>query len=306
MASPPQTRATMDEADDVEDDGVQFEREAKRRTLQMGLHATTKIRKHTGATSEHYEISMRSRNEATGKEMVSAIIEQEREMEQEAERRREAEGNTHAPRGDWHWVEGAHYWMNVATGERSWAAPDLPVGSPASSPVGSPASSPAAAAEPDTPAPPAPPAAAAPPPAVPLPDRDMEKIQSVAEAYGYAAAVAVNEDRDRALTIELRRANNFLKDGPIRVCLGFWSHVIAAQHRARPPADPRVRAAPRLEVLDLCCGRGQDFDKYRRACRDSLAVLSKLVGVDVAGIGPPRHGADPTATHGFPLTRRVL
>lgn len=110
--------------------------------------------------------------------------------------------------------------------------------------------------------------------------------QHVAEAYQEAARLASAGLRDASLTIELRRANNFVKDGPIRVCIGFWAHVLRRRERGREAE--RAGAAdtpppPRLEVIDLCCGRGQDFDKYRRAARDSRAVLSKLVGADLSG-----------------------
>jgi SAM-dependent methyltransferase len=104
--------------------------------------------------------------------------------------------------------------------------------------------------------------------------------KEIADAYEEAARLAANAERDASLTIELRRANNFVKDGPIRVCLSFWASVLR-EGRAASSGGPSPR--PRLEVLDLCCGRGQDFDKFRRAARDSRAVLSKLVGVDLSG-----------------------
>jgi hypothetical protein len=170
----------------------------------------------------------------------------------------EASGSGDAPSGGpWRWVEGANYWLNVHTGERSWSLARAPGGGseedcgPGEDEV--------------------------------ILQDELPSAMPVSEAYSYAAALASTEDRDRALTIELRRANNFVKDGPIRVTLSFWAHVIRQDLRRHPPGDPRTRAAPRLEVIDLCCGRGQDFDKFRRACRDSEAVLSKLVAVDVAG-----------------------
>lgn len=106
-----------------------------------------------------------------------------------------------------------------------------------------------------------------------------EQPKEIADAYEEAARLALNAERDASLTIELRRANNFVKDGPIRVCISFWANVLRGAHDEDEHAAPR----PRLEVLDLCCGRGQDFDKFRRAARDSRAVLSKLVGVDLSG-----------------------
>jgi SAM-dependent methyltransferase len=246
--------------EDEEDASVR----ARVETLHLGLGATSVVRKHAVRSSEHYDDTLASRHVAAGRELVGSIMASQ-ETQREAAVARDADLRF-APRGDWRWVEGARYWLNTATGERSWKAPSEEVATPSAAAASGPSAEERVAAVVDS-----------------LPAPHMERIQSVAEAYSYAATLAASEHRDRALTIELRRANNFLKDGPIRVCLGFWSHVIAAQHRSRPPADPRVGAAPRLEVLDLCCGRGQDFDKFRRACRDSLAVLSKLVGVDVAG-----------------------
>jgi SAM-dependent methyltransferase len=106
----------------------------------------------------------------------------------------------------------------------------------------------------------------------------------IAEAYEQAARIASSAERDASLTIELRRANNFVKDGPIRACISFWASVLRAGGgaAAKGEVDPSA-CPPRLEVLDLCCGRGQDFDKFRRAARDSRAVLSKLVGADLSG-----------------------
>jgi SAM-dependent methyltransferase len=258
----------------ADEDDAQLSRQ---RTLAMGLASTTS-RKRRPPNNELYNHSLDARDEATGRELLQSAL-ADREAARELDERHNGMAHPHAPRGAWRWVEGANYWLNTETGERSWATPEAGERSWATPEVDAVAAEPAPE--------PAPEAAAATAPAAAvvdsLPREHVMRIQSVAEAYGYAAALAANEDRDRAMTIELRRANNFIKDGPIRVCLGFWSHVISAQHRSRPPPDARTRAAPRLEVLDLCCGRGQDFDKYRRACRDSLAVLSKLVGVDMAG-----------------------
>lgn len=103
----------------------------------------------------------------------------------------------------------------------------------------------------------------------------------IAEAYEEAARLAVSAERDASLTIELRRANNFVKDGPIRACISFWAAVL--RDHAEREGTAASDCPPRLEILDLCCGRGQDFDKFRRAARDSRAVLSKLVGADLSG-----------------------
>lgn len=240
--------------------------------LELGLAAIPKRREYHGL----YEVALQARKVEVNRGRVRDVLGDLAAMEEEREQEERAH-EQFAPRGDWRWVEGARYWLNTATGERSWKAPEIPAGPPPEISTGSP---------PEIPAGPSPSLVDA------RPDGEVARLQSVAEAYGYAAALAANEDRNRALTIELRRANNFVKDGPIRVCLGFWAHVLAAQHGVSPPADPRARAAPRLEVLDLCCGRGQDFDKFRRACRDSLAVLSKLVGVDVAGREAARSACD--------------
>lgn len=108
-----------------------------------------------------------------------------------------------------------------------------------------------------------------------LSETEAAGFASLAEAYSHAARLALRETRDSSTAIELRRASNFVKDGPIRVCISFWAAVL----RGRGLNDP----APRLSVLDLCCGRGQDLDKFRRAARDADAHLAMLVGADVAG-----------------------
>lgn len=105
-------------------------------------------------------------------------------------------------------------------------------------------------------------------------DKDRLEIagfMSVADAYGHAARLALGEQRDSSKTIQLRRACNFLKDGPIRVSLAFW--ILSLREK---------RDSSGIRVLDLCCGRGQDFDKYRRICRDSSWSLEELVGVDIS------------------------
>ena len=92
--------------------------------------------------------------------------------------------------------------------------------------------------------------------------------QSIEEAYRQAALISAMAERDASTTIQLRRACNFVKDGPIRACLSMICHVMRVSEVA---------------VVDLCCGRGGDFDKFRRACRDSGGRLAHLVGADVAG-----------------------
>lgn len=101
---------------------------------------------------------------------------------------------------------------------------------------------------------------------------EIAGFTSVGDAYGHAARLALGEQRDSSKTIQLRRACNFLKDGPIRVSIAFW---ILSMRGKRDDGS-------RIRVLDLCCGRGQDFDKYRRICRDSSCSLEELVGVDVS------------------------
>jgi SAM-dependent methyltransferase len=265
--------------------------------IPLGLAAVPKRQAGEASELAVYDQTLRESRAERNRELVGTILASEGEMRRAVEEEAAAftaAGSTQ-PRGAWRWVEGACYWLNTETGARSWKAPDE--AGAADSPAG--AADPPSARQishPPSPsgplrglAPAGPRQISHPPNPAPLasrPDAEVARVQSVAEAYGYAAALASTEDRDRALTIELRRANNFLKDGPIRVCLSFWAHVLAAGRRAGPlppGTDPRAHAAPRLEVLDLCCGRGQDFDKYRRACRDSFAVLAKLVGVDVAG-----------------------
>lgn len=142
----------------------------------------------------------------------------------------------------WHFVEGMNYWLNVETGERSASCP----------------------------------ASSAPDPITPSQKTQITALRfpSVADAYGHAAKVAMTEDRDASATIQIRRACNFLKDGPIRVCLAFWIHALKGSGAASNLG---------MNVMDLCCGRGQDFEKYRRACRDSLGYLRQLVGADIAG-----------------------
>lgn len=105
-----------------------------------------------------------------------------------------------------------------------------------------------------------------------IPDAKAADFVSVADAYGHAARLARSEIRNESSTIELRRASNFVKDGPIRTAIAFWIHNLR-----------RSSSRPAVNVLDLCCGRGQDFDKYRRAARDSDGSIDALVGVDVAG-----------------------
>ena len=124
-----------------------------------------------------------------------------------------------------------------------------------------------------------------------LTDEAAANAVSVQDAYNHAARLARETDRDATTTIQLRRASNFVKDGPLRVCIAFWAEVLrgsggggGAGCESSPP--------PWLEVLDLCCGRGQDFDKFRRACRDSGAILSKLVGADVAAGATTRSAQD--------------
>jgi len=108
-----------------------------------------------------------------------------------------------------------------------------------------------------------------------LSEAEAAGFASVGEAYSHAARLALRETRDSSSAIELRRASNFVKDGPIRVCVSFWAAVL----RGRGLND----APPRISVLDLCCGRGQDLDKFRRAARDADAHLAMLIGADVAG-----------------------
>lgn len=103
-------------------------------------------------------------------------------------------------------------------------------------------------------------------------EAQLTDFVSIADAYGHAARLARSEVRNASSTIELRRASNFVKDGPIRTTIAFWIHTLNKQ---------RIR--PTLNIMDLCCGRGQDFDKYRRAARDSTGSIDKLVGVDIAG-----------------------
>ena len=105
-----------------------------------------------------------------------------------------------------------------------------------------------------------------------LPDSKAADFVSVADAYGHAARLARSEVRNASGTIELRRASNFVKDGPIRTTIAFWIHTLRKQHMR-----------PSINVMDFCCGRGQDFDKYRRAARDSSGSIDKLVGIDIAG-----------------------
>lgn len=147
----------------------------------------------------------------------------------------------------WCFVEGMNYWLNVNTGERSQIRPPGKGGSGSGSGA----------------------AAVIGIGAVETSNRD------VVSAYEDAARLAMFENRNESATIQLRRACNFVKDGPIRVCLSFWIHAL---RRSRGGSG----LVP-MNVLDLCCGRGQDFDKYRRACRDSDGHLGQLVGVDVAG-----------------------
>jgi len=267
--------------------------------IPLGLAAVPKRKAGEASELGVYDQTLRTSRAERNRELVGDILASESEMRRAVEQEADAltaDAETR-PRGAWRWVEGACYWLNTETGARSWKAPEgAPERTAEPAPEGAPADGGSASAAKPPAAKPADGSASAAKPAegkpaqTPVltdrPDAEVARVQSVAEAYGYAAALASEEDRNRALTIELRRANNFLKDGPIRVCLAFWAHVLAAGRRERPPpagTDPRAHAAPRLEVLDLCCGRGQDFDKYRRACRDSFAVLSKLVGVDVAG-----------------------
>jgi len=156
----------------------------------------------------------------------------------------------------WRFVEGMNYWLNVETGERSASCPTS---------------------------------------SVPEPMTVAEKTQitalrfpSVADAYGHAAKVAMTEDRDASSSIQIRRACNFLKDGPIRVCLAFWIHALKSSSGSGSGSGSRSGSRSLgtnlgMNVMDLCCGRGQDFEKYRRACRDSLGYLRQLVGADIAG-----------------------
>jgi SAM-dependent methyltransferase len=153
----------------------------------------------------------------------------------------EAQGTAAGGSGSsWRFVEGLTYWLNVDSGERSQTRPEL--AKIAQIGIG----------------------------AIETSNRD------VVSAYEDAARLAAMENRNQSATIQLRRACNFVKDGPIRVCLSFWIHALRKMHRSRDPCD-------RMNVLDLCCGRGQDFDKYRRACRDSDGHLGQLLGVDIAG-----------------------
>jgi hypothetical protein len=146
----------------------------------------------------------------------------------------------------WHFVEGMNYWLNVETGERSSTRPTSTA-----------------------------------PEAMTAAEKTQItalRFPSVADAYGHAAKLALTEDRDASASIQVRRACNFLKDGPIRVCLAFWIHALR-----KAPQGGGAPSPVGMNVMDLCCGRGQDFEKYRRACRDSLGHLRQLVGVDVAG-----------------------
>jgi SAM-dependent methyltransferase len=312
--------------------------------INLGLSA----KQRTEDTSELavYDQTLRAGKADKTRELVGGILAREEEMRSRVREETESADGETRPRGAWRWVEGASYWLNTETGERSWKTPQgfdgraagsadevgpserlrlspsgdgrrivqaqakenggspsgancpslselgqsggrrRPAGRAEGSPTGRLRRPSSASFQENASPEEGLGAATGEATLADRPEEELARVQSVAEAYGYAAALAAEEDRNKALTIELRRANNFVKDGPIRVCLAFWAHVLAAGGRERPPppgADPRALAAPRLEVLDLCCGRGQDFDKYRRACRDSFAVLAKLVGVDIAG-----------------------
>jgi len=175
------------------------------------------------------------------KRYVQAIVVGEDEGEDEAGAEGAGEGGEPEDevRPVWRFVDGVNYWLNVETGERSQDPPPRSRGGGLRLGIG----------------------------AIEFSNRD------VASAYDDAARLAQFERRNETATIQLRRACNFLKDGPIRVSLAFWIHALRKSDGS----------TPRMNVLDLCCGRGQDFDKYRRACRDSGGALRQLVGVDIAG-----------------------
>jgi len=171
------------------------------------------------------------------------------------DREREETGTGGGGDSEWRREPGKAYYVNTRTGERTFDLDeeDLPQDDVV---VGCGGGAKAEAGE----------AAAAGKPG------ELSNFVSVADAYGHAARLARSEIRNASSTIELRRASNFVKDGPIRTTIAFWIHTLNKQ---------RIR--PTINIMDLCCGRGQDFDKYRRAARDSSGSIDKLVGVDVAG-----------------------
>lgn len=87
------------------------------------------------------------------------------------------------------------------------------------------------------------------------------------DAYGDVAYASQFEDRNASHHLALRRTCNFLKEGLIRAAVAVWS---------------RVARRDSVHVLDLACGRGGDFDKFRRAARDAQVQLRKLAGVEVS------------------------
>lgn len=94
-----------------------------------------------------------------------------------------------------------------------------------------------------------------PPPPPPLP------------ADAYSAVARRSEDRDASETIMVRRACNVVKDALLRTAVTIWKHVGGADG---------------VEIVDMACGRGGDFGKFKRIARDARVALCKVVGADVA------------------------
>lgn len=170
------------------------------------------------------------------------------------------------------------YYVHSETGETTWERPTPPPPSPPPPPTSPEAPPPPSSPPPRLPASPEPiyypgyhqdqhrkPAPGSKP--VAAKPSEVSTTEDIDKAYSEAARRAKDETLDRGKNAVIRRACNFVKDGPIRAAIAAWIHLTREKE---------------ISVLDLACGRGGDFDKYRRVCRDSGGTLAHLVGVDVA------------------------